>query len=77
MHGMLNDMADRTPRVPRWRNDDLGNGKRVRYLDTPHIPYGWRRAFYEETTDFAVWRPVQLGDGPALTLPILSARDCC
>jgi hypothetical protein len=20
---------------------DLGKGKRVRYLDTPHIPHGW------------------------------------
>src|ERR1700722_18091920 len=38
----LNDMADREPRV--WQDGEtieLGNERRVRYLDTPHIPHGW------------------------------------
>lgn len=47
----LNDLADRPPRV--WRDGeqiDLG-GKRVRHLDTPHVPHCWEaRVLYEETT---------------------------
>ena len=47
----LNDLADRAPRA---LNDgevlDLG-GKRVRYLDTPHVPHCWEAGvLYEETT---------------------------
>ena len=38
----LNDMAIRPPRVlADGEAIDLGNGKRVRYFDTPHIPHGW------------------------------------
>ena len=56
-HGMigvgvsLNDMADRTPRMLKHDEViDLG-GKRVRYLDTPHVPHGWEAGLmYEETT---------------------------
>lgn len=56
-HGMtavmvsLNDMADRPPRVlQNGEVIDLG-GKRVRYLDTPHVPHGWEAGLvYEETT---------------------------
>ncbi|WP_395709970.1 MBL fold metallo-hydrolase [Reyranella sp.] len=47
----LRDMADREPRV--LGNDevlDLG-GKRVRWLDTPHVPHNWDAGvIYEETT---------------------------
>jgi flavorubredoxin len=47
----LQDLADRPPRV--WRHDeviDLG-GKRVRHLDTPHVPHAWEsRLLFEETT---------------------------
>ncbi len=47
----LTDMADRKPRV--LKNDetiDLG-GKRVRWLDTPHVPHNWDAGLvYEETT---------------------------
>jgi flavorubredoxin len=47
----LTDMADRPPRA--LRNDevlDLG-GKRVRWLDTPHVPHNWDAGLlYEETT---------------------------
>ena len=48
---ILSDAADRAPRS--LENDevmDLG-GKRVRHLDTPHVPHGWdARVLYEETT---------------------------
>lgn len=56
-HGMLgclvslNDMADRPPRpLADGEVMDLG-GKRVRHIDTPHVPHGWEaRVLYEETT---------------------------
>lgn len=56
-HGMiavgvsLNDMANRAPRMLAHDEViDLG-GKRVRYLDTPHVPHGWEAGLmYEETT---------------------------
>jgi len=47
----LNDLADRPP-VGIGDDEvlDLG-GKRVRHLDTPHVPHGWdARVLYEETT---------------------------
>src|SRR5262245_41492144 len=47
----LTDMADRPPRV--LKNDevlDLG-GKKVRWLDTPHVPHNWDAGvIYEEAT---------------------------
>ena len=47
----VTDMANRAPRV--LKNDemiDLG-GKRVRWLDTPHVPHNWEAGLiYEETT---------------------------
>jgi flavorubredoxin len=47
----LTDMADRKPRV--FKDDetvDLG-GKKVRWLDTPHVPHNWDAGLlYEETT---------------------------
>jgi flavorubredoxin len=67
----LNDMADRAPRVLQdGEVIDLGKGKRVRYLDTPHIPHGWEAGvLYEETTGTLLCGDLftQLGDGPALT----------
>jgi flavorubredoxin len=66
----LNDTADRAPRVLQDRETiDLGNGKRVRYLDTPHIPHGWDAGvIYEESTGTLLCGDLftQLGDGPAL-----------
>ncbi|WP_293676937.1 MBL fold metallo-hydrolase [uncultured Phenylobacterium sp.] len=46
----LNDLADRPPRaLADGEVLDLG-GKRMRWLDTPHVPHGWEAgAFYEET----------------------------
>lgn len=67
----LNDFADRTPRA--LADDeviDLGQGRRVRYIDTPHTPHGWDAGvLFEESsgTLFCGDLFTQLGDGPALT----------
>lgn len=67
----LNDFSDRPPRV---LNDgdviDIGGGKRVRFIDTPHTPHGWDAGvMYEESTGTLLCGDLftQLGDGPALT----------
>lgn len=66
----LNDMADRPPRALRHGEVlDLGDGKRVRYLDTPHTPHGWDAGvIYEESTGtlFCGDLFTQHGDGPPL-----------
>jgi flavorubredoxin len=74
-HGMigvnvsLNDLADRPPRA---LNDgeviDLG-GKRIRHIDTPHVPHGWEaRILFEETTSTLLCGDLfsHTGDGPAV-----------
>ena len=67
----LSDMANRPPRVLQdGETIDLGKGKRVRYLDTPHVPHGWEAGvLYEEATGTLLCGDLftQLGDGPALT----------
>ena len=67
----LNDMADRAPRVlADGETIDLGRGKRVRYLDTPHIPHGWDAGvLYEDSTGTLLCGDLftQLGNGPAVT----------
>jgi flavorubredoxin len=76
VHGMtgcmvsLNDLADRAPR-PLTNGEvlDLG-GKRMRYLDTPHVPHGWDAGlFFEETTRtlFCGDLFTHVGAGPAVT----------
>ncbi|HVV78321.1 MAG TPA: hypothetical protein VHD59_01745 [Pseudolabrys sp.] len=67
----LNDMADRAPRI---LNDgetiDLGGGKRVRYIDTPHTPHGWDAGvMVEESTGTLLCGDLftQLHDCPPLT----------
>ena len=47
----VNDLADRPPRaLADGETVDLG-GKRLRYIDTPHVPHGWEAGvFYEEAT---------------------------
>ena len=66
----LDDLADRQPR--RLADDeiiDLG-GRRVRHIDTPHIPHNWEaRVLFEETTGtlFCGDLFTHTGDGPALT----------
>jgi flavorubredoxin len=80
----LNDFADRTPRVlTDGEVVDLGGGKRVRYLDTPHTPHGWDAGvLYEESTGTLLCGDLftQLGNGPALTEsdivgPAIAAED--
>jgi flavorubredoxin len=67
----LNDMADRAPRVlNNGEVIDLGDGKRLRYIDTPHTPHGWDAGvMYEESTGTLMCGDLftQLGDAPALT----------
>ena len=67
----LNDFADRAPRVlGDGEVIDLGGGKRVRFIDTPHTPHGWDAGvLYEEATGTLMCGDLftQLGDGPALT----------
>ena len=75
-HGMtgcmvsLNDLADRPPRpLADGEILDLGD-KRVRHLDTPHVPHAWEaRVLYEETTGTLLCGDLftHLGNGPALT----------
>lgn len=66
----LNEMADRPPRAMADGDVlDLG-GKRVRHLDTPHVPHGWEaRVLFEETTRTLLCGDLftHLGDGPAVT----------
>lgn len=80
----LNDFADRAPRVLQdGETIELGKGKRVRYLDTPHIPHGWDAGvIYEELTGTLLCGDLftQVGDGPALTEldvvgPAIAAED--
>lgn len=62
---------------------DLGGGKQVRYIDTPHIPHGWDAGvLYEKSTRTLMCGDLftQLGDGPALTQgdvvgPAIAAED--
>lgn len=79
----LNDMADRAPRtLADGEVIDLG-GKRLRYLDTPHIPHGWEAGvLYEESSGTLLCGDLftQLGDPPALTSddivgPAVAAED--
>lgn len=75
-HGMtavmvsLNDLADRPPRaLADGEVIDLG-GKRVRWIDTPHVPHGWEAGLlHEETTGtlFVGDLFTATGDGPALS----------
>ncbi|MFO1124334.1 MAG: MBL fold metallo-hydrolase [Methylocystis sp.] len=65
----LNDLADRPPRaLADGETMDIG-GKRVRYIDTPHVPHAWESGLiYEETTGtlFCGDLFTQIGQGPAL-----------
>ena len=66
----LTDQADRPPRMlADGEVLDLG-GKRVRRLDTPHVPHCWDAGLiYEETTGtlFTSDLFTHLGQGPAVT----------
>lgn len=72
----LNDLCVRPPRVlADGEVLDLG-GKRVRHIDTPHVPHNWEaRVLFEETSQtlFCGDLLTQTGDGPALTTEDLVA----
>jgi flavorubredoxin len=79
----LNDLADRPPRsLADGEVIDLG-GKRVRHIDTPHVPHCWEaRVLYEETTGTLLCGDLgtHLGNGPALSStdivgPSIAAED--
>lgn len=66
----IDDLADRPP-VSMAPDSlyDLG-GRRVRSIDTPHVPHGWdAHVLYEETTATLLCGDLlsQVGDGPAIT----------
>jgi flavorubredoxin len=66
----VNDLADRPPR-PLQDGEvlDLG-GRRVRRIETPHVPHGWDAGLlFEETTGTLLCGDLftALGDSPALT----------
>jgi flavorubredoxin len=79
----VNDLADRPPR-PLQDGEvlDLG-GRRVRRIETPHVPHGWDAGlFFEETTGTLLCGDLftAIGDSPALTEqeitgPALAAED--
>jgi flavorubredoxin len=80
----IQDLADRPPRaLTDGTVLDLGD-KRVRYIDTPHVPHGWEACvLYEESTGTLLGGDLftHLGDGqPAVTDgdvvgPALAAED--
>jgi flavorubredoxin len=66
----LDDLCDRSPRkLADGELIDLG-GKRVRHIDTPHVPHNWEaRVLFEETTKtlFCGDLFTHAGDGPPIT----------
>jgi flavorubredoxin len=66
----IDDLADRPPApIAPDATYDLG-GRRIRSIDTPHVPHGWdAHVLYEETTATLLCGDLlsQVGDGPALT----------
>nr|WP_294529586.1 MBL fold metallo-hydrolase [uncultured Rhodopila sp.] len=80
----LDDTADRPPRALADGDViELGLGKRVRYLDTPHVPHGWEAGvLYEESTGTLLSGDLftQLGRCPSLTtgdvvMPAIETED--
>lgn len=80
----LDDVADRAPRILQdGEVIDLGGGKRVRYIDTPHTPHGWDAGvIIEEGTGTLLCGDLftQLGNEAALTTgdivsPAVTAED--
>ena len=75
----LNDLCDRPPRaLADGEVIDLG-GKRVRHIDTPHVPHNWEaRVLFEETTRtlFCGDLFTHTGNGPPVTEEdIVAARE--
>lgn len=65
-----NDLADRAPRpLTDGEAIDLG-GKRVRWIDTPHVPHNWEAGLVYEESDATLFCGDLLthgGDGPPVT----------
>ena len=80
----LNDFADRPPRaLSDGEVIELGGGKRLRFIDTPHTPHGWDAGvLFEESTQTLMCGDLftQLGNGAPLTEddivgPAIAAED--
>jgi flavorubredoxin len=80
----LTDLADRPPfELANEQVIELGRGKRVRYLDTPHTPHAWDAGvIFEESTGTLLCGDLftQVGGGTALTSddivgPAIAAED--
>ncbi len=66
----IGEMADRPPRAMADGEVMEIGAKRVRHIDTPHVPHGWEaRVLFEETTRTLLCGDLftRLGDGPAVT----------
>ena len=66
----INDLADRPPApIDPDASLDLGE-RRLRSIDTPHVPHGWdAHVLYEDTTGTLFCGDLlsHVGDGPAIT----------
>ncbi len=75
----LNDLADRPPRpLADGEVIDLG-GRRVRWIDTPHVPHGWEAGLIHEETQGVLFCGDLLthgGDGPAITQADITGPAC-
>jgi flavorubredoxin len=75
----LNDLADRPPQpLSDEAVLDLG-GRRIRYLDTPHVPHGWEAGLiFDEATRtlFCGDLFTHLGDGPPVTRADIVGPAC-
>ena len=69
----VNDLADRQPRqLADGEVLDLG-GKRIRSIDTPHVPHGWdAHVMFEETTGTLLCGDLFTAMGPS---PVLTGGD--
>ena len=66
----IGEMADRPPRAMADGEVMEIGAKRLRHIDTPHVPHGWEaRVLFEETTRTLLCGDLftRLGDGPAVT----------
>ncbi len=82
-HVSLQDLADRPPRaLADGESIDIGT-RRIRYVDTPHVPHGWEAGvLFEESTHtlFCGDLFTHTGNGPAIVesdivAPAIAAED--